>query len=55
MKLIAAMHKAFKREGQTLTEFSKEFKALTTADKADFCEWFEVEGTPIEDKENYPR
>ena len=49
MKLVAALSKAFRKEGQSLSEFTAEYKQLTDKDKADFKAWFEAEGVEIED------
>ena len=53
MKLIAALSKAFRKEGQSLSEFAAEVKALTPKDKADFVGYFEAEGVTIDDADTY--
>lgn len=40
MKLLSALMKAFKRDGQTLQEFNGEVKALTDKDRDDFVTHF---------------
>jgi hypothetical protein len=48
MKLVAALNKVYRIEGQTLTDFAAEVKQLTPEDRADFRAWFEAEGWTID-------
>lgn len=47
-KMVKAMSDAFRRDGESLSEFAAEVKQLTEKDKADLREWFAAEGTVID-------
>lgn len=48
MKFIAALSKAFRLEGESLTQFSAEVKKLTDQDRKDLLTAFEAEGWDID-------
>jgi len=51
MKLVGALMKFFgKFPGETLTEFSNEYKALTEKDRAELTEMLRGQGFDIEDR-----
>ena len=48
MKLVAALNKVYRKDGQTLQDFAAEVRKLTDKDRADFTEWFEADGITID-------